>query len=44
MIRDFDRIPVAIPDADLRGQVFNYFYSVLAIDARKDNKPSGSKA
>jgi hypothetical protein len=35
MIRDFDRIPVAIPDADLRGQVFNYFYSVLATRGRR---------
>ncbi|MBJ6127866.1 hypothetical protein [Microvirga splendida] len=30
MIRDFEQIPVAIPDAELRGQVFNYFESVLA--------------
>lgn len=30
MIRDFESIPVAIPDAELRGQVFNYFESVLA--------------
>jgi hypothetical protein len=30
MIRDFERIPVAIPDAELRGQVSNYFQSVLA--------------
>ena len=30
MIRDFESIPVAIPDAQLRGQVSNYFESVLA--------------
>ncbi len=29
MIRDFEKIPVAIPDAELRGQVFNYFQSFL---------------
>lgn len=30
MIRDFERIPVSISDAALRGQVFNYFERVLA--------------
>ena len=30
MIRYFESIPVAIPDAELRGQVSNYFESVLA--------------
>jgi hypothetical protein len=30
MIRDFESIPVAIPDAELRGQVFNYFERILA--------------
>ena len=29
MIRDFESIPVAIPDAELRGQVFNYFQRIL---------------
>jgi hypothetical protein len=29
MIRGFERIPTSIPDAELRGQVFNYFYSIL---------------
>ncbi|QND70830.1 hypothetical protein [Tardiphaga robiniae] len=29
MIRDFESIPVAIPDAELRGQVFNYFQNIL---------------
>ena len=29
MIRDFERIPLALPDAQLRGQVFNYFHQVL---------------
>ena len=35
MIHDFDRIPDAIPDAALRGQVFNYFQKMLA---RSDDK------
>jgi hypothetical protein len=30
MIRGFESIPVAIPDAELRGQVSNYFESILA--------------
>jgi hypothetical protein len=30
MIRDFESIPVAITDAELRGQVFNYFQRILA--------------
>ncbi|MFA6266156.1 MAG: hypothetical protein WC670_10645 [Pseudolabrys sp.] len=29
MIRDFEKIPIAIPDAELRGQVFNYFHTQL---------------
>ncbi|AWM05763.1 hypothetical protein [Bradyrhizobium symbiodeficiens] len=29
MIRDFESIPVAIPDSELRGQVFNYFQNHL---------------
>ena len=29
LIRDFEQIPIAIPDAELRGQVFNYFQRVL---------------
>ena len=29
MVRQFDQIPVAIPDNELRGQVFAYFDSVL---------------
>jgi hypothetical protein len=37
MIRDFERIPPAIPDAELRGQVFNYFHSVLS-------RPGGRRA
>jgi hypothetical protein len=44
MIRDFDRIPAAIPDAELRGQVFNYFQSVLSRPVarlgRKERAPS----
>lgn len=35
MIRDFESIPVAIPDAELRGQVFNYFERLLVRPARK---------
>ncbi|MDW9590283.1 hypothetical protein GOC31_30820 [Sinorhizobium meliloti] len=30
MIRDFEEIPMAIPDAELRGQVFAYFEKELA--------------
>ena len=30
MVRQFEEIPVAIPDRELRGQVFAYFESVLA--------------
>jgi hypothetical protein len=29
LIRDFEDIPLAIPDAELRGQVFHYFQQVL---------------
>jgi hypothetical protein len=29
MIRDFESIPTAIPDAELRGQVFHYFQTIL---------------
>jgi len=35
MLRDFDSIPVAIPDAELRGQVFNYFHRILARPTRR---------
>jgi hypothetical protein len=35
MIHDFESIPASIPDADLRGQVFNYFQRALL---RKDEK------
>jgi Negative regulator of septation ring formation len=35
MIRDFERIPIAIPDAELRGQVFNYFHSILTSRSRR---------
>ena len=35
MIRGFDRIPAAISDAELRGQVSNYFHSVLAKPRRR---------
>lgn len=35
MIRDFESIPVAIPDAELRGQVFNYFHRILSRPTRK---------
>lgn len=38
LIRDFERIPVAIPDAELRGQVFNYFNLVLP--RPRDREPS----
>ena len=29
LIRDFEHIPISMPDAELRGQVFNYFQRVL---------------
>jgi hypothetical protein len=35
MIRDFESIPVAIPDAELRGQVFNYFNRILSRPTRR---------
>ncbi|RVL94722.1 hypothetical protein [Sinorhizobium meliloti] len=35
MIHDFESIPASIPDAELRGQVFNFFERALA---RKDDK------
>jgi hypothetical protein len=35
MIRDFESIPIAIPDAELRGQVFNYFQSFLSRPTRR---------
>jgi hypothetical protein len=38
LVRDFERIPVAIPDAELRGQVFNYFQRVLP--RSRDREPS----
>jgi hypothetical protein len=38
LIRDFDQIPVAIPDAELRGQVSNYFQRVLP--RHRDREPS----
>jgi len=38
MIREFESIPVAIPNAELRGQVSNYFERVLA--KHKDRMPT----
>jgi hypothetical protein len=38
MIRDFEEIPLAIPDAELRGQVFNYFNRMLV--RRRDREPN----
>ena len=35
MIRDFETIPAAISDAELRGQVFNYFHFVLSRPASR---------
>lgn len=40
MIVDFESIPDAIPDADLRGQVFNYFHKMLV---RSDDKAPTKK-
>ncbi len=38
MIRDFENIPIAIPDSELRGQVFAYFESALS--KPEDKEPS----
>ena len=38
LIRDFEAIPIAIPDAELRGQVFHYFQQVLP--RHRDQEPS----
>jgi hypothetical protein len=38
LIRDFEQIPVAIPDAELRAQVSNYFQRVLP--RHRDREPS----
>lgn len=40
MIREFERIPSAIPDAELRGQVFNYFQSILSRPRKREREPS----
>ncbi len=36
MVRQFEEIPVAIPDKELRGQIFAYFDSVLAKPMRRE--------
>lgn len=36
LIRDFEHIPVSIPDAELRGQIFNYFRKMLPPPRDKD--------
>lgn len=41
MVRQFEEIPVAIPDNELRGQVFAYFDSVLAKPL--DREPSAEE-
>jgi hypothetical protein len=38
LVREFESIPVAIPDAELRGQVFAYFQQVLP--RHRDREPS----
>ncbi|PWJ94850.1 hypothetical protein C8D77_1011536 [Mesorhizobium loti] len=38
MIRDFESIPTAIPDSELRGQVFAYFESELAKHSEPDKE------
>jgi hypothetical protein len=43
MIRDFESIPRAIPDNELRGQVFAYFESELIKGAQRDQEPSQSE-
>lgn len=37
MVRQFEQIPVAIPDNELRGQIFAYFDSVLARNQARKN-------
>ncbi len=41
LIRSFESIPTAIPDADLRAQISNYFHSVLA--KHKDREASATE-
>ena len=41
LVRDFEQIPVAIPDAELRGQVFAYFQRVLP--RPRDREPSAAE-
>ena len=41
MVEQFDQIPVALPDAELRGQVFAYFDSVLT--KPKDREPNAKE-
>ena len=43
MIRDFESIPVAIPDAELRGQVFNYFQRVWRSRDRQPSQKDGTR-
>lgn len=38
LIRNFEQIPVALPDAQLRAQVFNYFHKVLV--RHRDREPN----
>ncbi|MDX8493235.1 hypothetical protein RFN29_16835 [Mesorhizobium sp. VK22B] len=40
MIRDFESIPTAIPDNELRGQVFAYFQTELLRGVDKDKEPT----
>lgn len=40
MIRDFESIPTAIPDGELRGQVFAYFQTELLRHVEKDKEPT----
>jgi len=44
MIRDFESIPVAIPDAELRGQVFNYFQNMLGKPRRPPTQKDKDEA
>ena len=45
MIRDFEKIPVAIEDAQLRGQISNYFHKMLVRpDDREPTKKDRDKA
>lgn len=44
LIRNFEQIPTAIPDADLRAQVSNYFHAILSKSERRRGPTAGERA